>query len=35
MANQRDYAEIPEYLKEDIEVHFADDYQQVYDVALG
>jgi Lon-like ATP-dependent protease len=35
MANQRDYEEIPEYLKEDLTVFYADDYQQVYDVALG
>mmetsp|Transcript_116978 Transcript_116978/g.174716 ORF Transcript_116978/g.174716 Transcript_116978/m.174716 type:complete len:958 (-) Transcript_116978:149-3022(-) len=34
-ANQRDYDEIPDYLKEGLEVHFADDYDQVYEVALG
>lgn len=30
-ANQRDYDEIPEYLKEGLEVHFADDYDKVYE----
>jgi Lon-like ATP-dependent protease len=30
-ANKRDYDEIPDYLKEGLEVHFADDYEQVYD----
>lgn len=33
--NQRDYDEMPDYLKEDMEVHFAEDYQKVYDVAFG
>jgi ATP-dependent Lon protease len=35
MANQRDYDEIPEYLKEGLEVYFADDYDKVYEVAFG
>jgi Lon-like ATP-dependent protease len=35
IANQRDYDEIPEYLKEGLAVHFADDYEQVYEVAFG
>lgn len=34
-ANKRDYDEIPDYLKEGLEVHFADEYQAVYDIALG
>ena len=34
-ANKRDYDEIPDYLKEGLDVHFADDYETVYDVALG
>lgn len=34
-ANRRDYDEIPDYLKEGLEVHFADDYETVYEVALG
>ena len=34
-ANQRDYDEIPEYLKEGMEVHFAYDYQEVYDIVFG
>jgi Lon-like ATP-dependent protease len=33
--NQRDYDEMPDYLKEGMEVHFAEDYQKVYDVAFG
>lgn len=33
-ANQRDFDEIPEYLKEGLQVEYADDYQKVYDVAL-
>jgi Lon-like ATP-dependent protease len=35
IANQRDYDEIPAYLKEGLEVHFADDYAEVYKVAFG
>ena len=35
IANQRDYDEIPDYLKEGLEVHFADDYQKVYEVVFG
>jgi ATP-dependent Lon protease len=35
MANQRDYDEIPEYLKEGLDVYFADDYDKVYEVAFG
>jgi len=34
-ANKRDFEEIPEYLKEGLEVHFADDYSTVYEVAFG
>jgi ATP-dependent Lon protease len=34
-ANQRDFDEIPDYLKEGLEVHFAEDYETVYGVALG
>jgi Lon-like ATP-dependent protease len=34
-ANQRDYDEIPEYLKVGMEVHFANDYQEVYDIVFG
>ncbi len=32
--NRRDYDEIPGYLKEGLEVYFADDYSTVYDVAF-
>lgn len=34
-ANKRDYDEIPEYLKDGLEVHFADDYDQVYEQVFG
>lgn len=33
--NQRDFDEIPDYLKEDLEVHYAEDYKQVYEVAFS
>ena len=32
--NQRDFEEIPEYLKEGLGVVFAKDYEQVYDTAF-
>jgi Lon-like ATP-dependent protease len=32
---KRDYEEIPEYLKEDLDIHYAEDYETVYDVAFG
>ena len=32
---KRDFEEMPEYLKEGLEVHLAEDYQTVYDVAFG
>jgi Lon-like ATP-dependent protease len=32
---KRDYEEMPEYLKEGLEVNFAEDYQTVFDVAFG
>ena len=35
LANQRDYDEIPEYLKDGLNVHFADDYMKVYEVVFG
>jgi len=34
-SNRRDYDEIPDYLKEGLDVHFAENYHTVYDVALG
>lgn len=34
-TNKRDFDEIPEYLKDGLEVHFAEDYSQVYEVAFG
>jgi ATP-dependent Lon protease len=32
---KRDYEEIPEYLKEGLEIRYAEDYETVYDVAFG
>jgi ATP-dependent Lon protease len=34
-ANQRDFDEIPDYLKENLNVHYAEDYQDVFKVALA
>ena len=34
-ANERDYDEIPQYLKEGLDVHFAEEYDDVYSVALA
>ena len=34
-ANQRDFDEIPEYLKEGLDVHYADSYEQVFAVAFA
>ena len=34
-ANRRDYDEIPEYLKEGLNVHFAENYNTVYEVVFG
>jgi Lon-like ATP-dependent protease len=33
-ANERDFAEVPDYLKENLEVTFASDYQEVYDAVF-
>mmetsp|Transcript_25340 Transcript_25340/g.55347 ORF Transcript_25340/g.55347 Transcript_25340/m.55347 type:complete len:1046 (+) Transcript_25340:140-3277(+) len=33
--NRRDFDELPDYLKEGLDVHFATDYSDVYDVAFG
>lgn len=33
--NKRDFDELPGYLKEGLEVHYADDYAKVYDAAFG
>merc|ERR1719401_2923548 len=34
-ANRRDFDEIPDYLKEGLEVHYAEEYSKVFDVAFG
>ena len=33
--NAKDFAELPDYLKEGLEVHFAHEYRDVYQVAFG
>lgn len=33
-ANKRDFEELPAYLKEGLEVHFAEEYQTVFEVAF-
>lgn len=35
IGNSKDYEELPEYLKEGLQVHFADYYDDVYKVAFG
>ena len=32
--NRRDYDEMPDYLKDGIEFHFAEDYSKVYSVSF-
>tara|TARA_B100000902_G_scaffold314896_2_gene305798 strand:- start:11047 stop:11319 length:273 start_codon:yes stop_codon:yes gene_type:complete len=34
-ANQRDYDELPDYIRKGITVHFADHYDDVYQVVFG
>ena len=34
-ANQRDYDELPDYLKKGLKVHFAEHYQDVYQAVFG
>jgi Lon-like ATP-dependent protease len=34
-ANQRDFDEIPDYLREGLDVHYAEEYRSVYDVAFS
>jgi Lon-like ATP-dependent protease len=34
-ANQRDFEELPEYLRESMEVHFVEHYDDVFDIAFG
>jgi Lon-like ATP-dependent protease len=34
-ANKRDYDEIPDYLKDGLAVHYAENYDQVYEVAFS
>ena len=33
-ANRKDWDELPEHIKEDLKVHFADTYADVFDVAF-
>ncbi|WP_432823852.1 S16 family serine protease, partial [Trichloromonas sp.] len=34
-GNRKDFEELPDYLKEGLEVHFASDYNDVFRAALG
>lgn len=34
IANQRDFEELEDYLREDLDVHFADYYEDVFKVAF-
>jgi ATP-dependent Lon protease len=34
-ANRKDFAELPDYLKDGLEVHFAREFKDVYKVAFG
>jgi ATP-dependent Lon protease len=34
-GNRKDFAELPGYLKEGLEVHFSKDYEDVYRVAFN
>ena len=34
-GNKRDYEELPDYLKDNLEVHFCEHYDEVFDVAFG
>jgi ATP-dependent Lon protease len=34
-ANRRDFDELPEYLKDSMEVHFVEHYDDVFDIAFG
>lgn len=34
-ANRRDFEELPEYLREGLEAHFASTYDDVFAVAFG
>jgi ATP-dependent Lon protease len=34
-SNKRDYDELPQYVKTELEVHFFSEYSEVYNVALG
>ena len=31
-ANKRDYDDVPEFIRNDLEVHFADNYKEIYSV---
>ena len=33
-ANKRDFDELPDYVRKDVTVHFAEDYSQVFDVCF-
>ena len=33
--NQRDFEELPEFIRKDVTIHYARDYGDVFKVALG
>ncbi|XP_033749705.1 lon protease homolog, mitochondrial-like [Pecten maximus] len=33
--NKRDYTDLPDFITKDLEVHYASDYKDVYDIAFG
>jgi ATP-dependent Lon protease len=34
-ANKRDFDEMPDYLKDNLEPHFVEEYDEVFNVAFG
>ena len=34
-ANRKDFDELPENVKEGLDVHFVDEYEQVFELAFG
>lgn len=32
--NRKDFSDLPEYISEDLEVHFVDHYSQVYQIVF-
>ncbi|RYY71149.1 hypothetical protein EON63_21960 [archaeon] len=34
-GNQRDFDELPDYVKQDVQMHFVQDYSEVYKIVFG